>query len=103
MVKLECCCQRLGFWFASEASFCRALTESVDVGVVDLGAEEDLGGDHGVIVGEEQLQVEHSAFVGRVSWTSNLDEEVSAVGLRWLSVDAHNYHIQNEVCLESAI
>ena len=39
------------------------LTKSVDVGVVDLGAEEDFGGDHGVLLGEEKLKREQAAFI----------------------------------------
>lgn len=30
----------------------------VDVGVEDLGQEANLGGDHGVVVGEEELEFE---------------------------------------------
>lgn len=30
----------------------------VDVGVEDLGQEANLGGDHGVVVGEEELELE---------------------------------------------
>ena len=58
--------------------------------MINLGAEEALGGDHGVVFGQEELQVEEATFVGRVRGAGNLDEEVSAVGLRRLSVDAHN-------------
>ena len=36
----------------------------VDVGVVDLRAEENLGWSHGVLLGEEELAVEEAAFVG---------------------------------------
>ena len=64
------------------------LTESVDVGVVDLCAEEALGGFHGVLFGQEELKGEEATLVGRVSGASNLHEEVTAVGLRGLSVDA---------------
>ena len=35
--------------------------QAVDVGVVDLGEEANLGRRHGVVVGKEQLQLEHSA------------------------------------------
>ena len=33
-------------------------TEAIDVGVVDLGKEADLGGSHGVVVGQEQFELE---------------------------------------------
>ncbi len=58
--------------------------------MVDFGAEEALGGDHGVVFRQEELKVEETAFVGRVSRTSNLHEEVSAVSLGGLRVDSHN-------------
>jgi basic membrane lipoprotein Med (substrate-binding protein (PBP1-ABC) superfamily) len=38
-------------------------TETVDVGVVDLGKEADLGWSHGVVVGQEQLELEDSAWL----------------------------------------
>ena len=66
-------------------------TELVDVGVVDLGPEEHLWRDHWVLVGQEELKVEHSSFEGSFAWASDLDVEVSAVGLGWLCVDAHDY------------
>ena len=64
------------------------LTESVNVRVVDLGAEEALRGNHGVFLGQEQLKLEHTALVGGVGRACNLHEEVSAVGLGGSSVDA---------------
>lgn len=41
--------------------------EAVDVGVVDLGEEADLGGSHGVIVGQEQFELEDSTCSMRQS------------------------------------
>lgn len=38
-------------------------TETIDVGVVDLGKEADLGRSHGVVVGQEQLELEDSAWL----------------------------------------
>ena len=38
-------------------------TETVDVGVIDLGKEADLGWSHGVVVGQEQLELEDSAWL----------------------------------------
>ncbi len=61
--------------------------------MVDLGAEEALGGNHGVVFRQEELKVEETAFVGGVCGTSNLHEEVSAVGLGGLRVDSHNYMV----------
>lgn len=36
-------------------------TQLVDVGVEDLGQEADLGRDHGVVVGEKELELEGAA------------------------------------------
>ena len=38
--------------------------QAIDVGVVNLGEEADLGWRHGIIVGQEELQPEHSAYAG---------------------------------------
>jgi hypothetical protein len=38
-------------------------TETVDVGVVDLGKEADLWGCHGVVVGQEQFELEDSTWI----------------------------------------
>ena len=38
-------------------------TETVDFGVVDRGKEADLGRSHGVVVGQEQLELEDSAWL----------------------------------------
>jgi hypothetical protein len=38
-------------------------TETIDVGVVDLGKEADLGGCHGIVVGQEQFELEDSTWV----------------------------------------
>ncbi len=58
--------------------------------MVDFGAEDALGGDHGVLLRQEQFKLEETTFVGRVGGASNLDEEMSAVGLGGSSVDANN-------------
>jgi hypothetical protein len=36
--------------------------ELVDVWMVDLGEESDLGGSHGVVVGKEELELEGAAW-----------------------------------------
>lgn len=56
--------------------------------MVNLGAEKDLGGFHGVLLGQEELEGEEASLVGRVGGASNLHEEVTAVRLGGLSVDA---------------
>ena len=63
----------------------------VDVRVVDLGFEEDLWWDHGVLVWQEELAVENTSLVWCLSWAGNLDEEVSWVLLVWLSVNTNNW------------
>jgi hypothetical protein len=38
-------------------------TEAIDVWVVDFGKEADLGGSHGVVVGQEQFELEDSTWI----------------------------------------
>lgn len=49
--------------------------ELVNVGVEDLGEEADLGRGHGVVVGEEELELEDAACVDQV----NIDTYVVAL------------------------
>ena len=65
--------------------------ELVDVGVVDLGSEEDLGRNHWVLFGQEQLAVEDAALVGSLAGPGDLNEEVSRVLLVWFRVNSHNW------------
>ena len=65
--------------------------ELVNIWVVDLGSEEDLWWDHWVLLWQVKLKFEQSSFVWAVSWTWHLHEEMSGVGLRWLSIDSNNY------------
>lgn len=44
----------------------------VDVGVVDFGHESDFGCGHGVLFGQEELQLKHSALEGTLQHTSLL-------------------------------
>ena len=64
--------------------------KSVDVRVVDLRAEEHLGWDERVLLGEEQFQVEQTTFVGAVGWSGNFDQEMTSVCGRGLRVDAND-------------
>ena len=73
--------------------------ELVDVGVVNLGSEEDLWWHHWVLLWQEELAVEETAFVWGLGWTSDLDVEVSIVLLVWLSVDAYNWILGQSLCL----
>jgi len=52
-------------------------TQAVDIWMIDLGQESDLGRRHGVVVGQEKLEFEGAAFVGALRWAINLDVEVS--------------------------
>lgn len=51
----------------------------VDVRVVDLREEADVGGIQGVVLREEQLELEEAALVGRAAGTGHKYVEVSAV------------------------
>ena len=66
-------------------------TKLVNVRMVDLSSEENLGWNHRVFLWEEELKVKHPAFERSITWTGNLDIEMSAVCLRRLCVNAHNY------------
>lgn len=61
----------------------------------NLGSEEDLGWDHGVLIWQEELSTEQAAFVGGLSGASDLDKEVAWVVLAGLSVDSDNYNSRN--------
>jgi len=37
--------------------------EAIDVGVVDAREEADLGRGHGVVIGEEELGLEHTTYL----------------------------------------
>ncbi len=69
---------------------CHHLTKLVNVGVEDLGSEQDLGGHHGVLIREEELSVEETALVGGLAGAGDLHEEVARVVLAGLSIDANN-------------
>ena len=58
--------------------------------MVDLGAEEDLGRHHRVLLWQEELAIEHAALVGGVGRAGNLHEEVAVVLLAGLHVNANN-------------
>ena len=51
----------------------------VDVGVVNLRAEENLGWRHGVLLGQEELTVEEAAFIGSAGRSGQLHNEMSGV------------------------
>ena len=67
-------------------------TELVNVRMVDLSSKENLGWNHRVFLREEELKVKHTAFERSITWTGDLDIEMSAVCLRGLCVNAHNYN-----------
>ena len=62
----------------------------VDVGVVDLGSEKNLGRDHGVLIWQEEFAVENATFVRRVREACDLDIEVSEVLLVWLGINSND-------------
>jgi hypothetical protein len=59
--------------------------------VVDLSSEQHLWRNHWVLFREEKFAIEESTFIRSISWSSNLDVEVSEVLFVWLSVDSNNY------------
>lgn len=73
--------------------------ELVDVWVVDLGSEENLWWHHWVLLWQEELAVEETAFVWGLGWTSDLDVEVSVVLFVWLSINAYDWILGQSLCL----
>ena len=65
-------------------------SELVNIWVVDLSSEENLWWNHWVVSWQVELELEHASLVWAVSWSRHLHEEVSSIGLRWLSVDSNN-------------
>ena len=51
--------------------------EAIDVGVVDLGAEEDFRWDHGILFREEKFSFEQTSSEGCFIGSRNLNEEVT--------------------------
>lgn len=47
--------------------------EAVDVGVVDLGEEANLGRSHGVVVGQEQFELKDSTCIMRQSRSDRVE------------------------------
>ena len=64
--------------------------QRVDVGVVDPRQEAGLGGAHGVVVREEELQLEDAALVGGVLGAGKLDVEVAVVALVHSDLDSRS-------------
>jgi hypothetical protein len=65
-------------------------SELVDIWVVDLGSEQNLWWNHWVLFWQEELAVEDTSFVWGLSWTGNLDVEMSVVLFIWFSIDSNN-------------
>lgn len=53
----------LGVWRLTLEDIEADTAKLVNVGVVDLGHEADLGRSHGVVLGQEQLQLEDTAYL----------------------------------------
>ena len=70
----------------------------VDVWVVDLGSEEHFWWDHGILIGQEELAVEDAALIGSLTWSGDLDEEVSWVLLVGLSINANIWVLRKSLC-----
>lgn len=75
------------------------LTKFINVRVIDLSSEENLGGNHRVLIWQEELSAEKAAFVGGFTRASDLHIEVTRVAFAGLSVDSDNYISQNMLLL----
>ena len=47
--------------------------------MIDLGSEQNLRGHHGVLVGQEELSIEHATFIRGLGGTGDFDDEVTGV------------------------
>ena len=63
-------------------------SELVDVGVVDFRTEKDLRWHHGVLVRQEELTGEETAFIGCLGGSGQLHVEVAEVVLVGLNDDS---------------
>ena len=62
----------------------------VNVGMIDLGAEEHLRWHHRILIRQEKFSVEHSTGEGSLFWSRNFHEEVArVVGIR-LRIDTND-------------
>ena len=63
----------------------------VNVWMVNLCAEKNLGWHHRVLLGQEELAVEHAALKGGFAGTSDLDKEVAVILRVGFSINSHNW------------
>ena len=64
--------------------------------MIDLRSEEDLRRYHGILVWQEQLSAEKSAFIWSFIWSLNLYVKVSKVMFIWRRIDTNDW-----ICGES--
>jgi len=62
-------------------------SHSIDIRMVDLGEEVNLGWHHGIVLRKEKLQTEHTTLETRILWSLNGDVKMS-----WILCmrDSHN-------------
>jgi hypothetical protein len=65
-------------------------TQAVDIRVVDLGEEADLGRGHGIVFRKEELEAEDAAFVRGLSGPMDGDVEIAEVVFVWDRVDSRD-------------
>ena len=68
-----------------------SLTDLINIWVIDLGSEQYLGWHHRILIWEEQFGSKQPALVWSAFRSSNVNFEVSEVGLVLFSVDSYNY------------
>ena len=57
----------------------------------DLCSEQYLGGDHWILIWEEELCLEETSMIRGVVWSGDLNVEMPEIGFVRASVDAHNW------------
>mgnify|MGYP006117881361 CR=1 FL=1 len=73
-------------------------TKLINIWVVDFGSEKNLWSNHWILIREEEFTGEQSSFIRSLGWTSNLNKEMSEIGLVWLGVDSDNRVLGKSLC-----
>jgi len=65
--------------------------EIINIGVVDLGVEDDLRGVHGVFISQQEFSVEDTTFIRSVGGSVDFNKEVLVVGGVNFDIDTRDF------------
>ena len=74
-------------------------SELVNIGMENLGPKQDLGRNHGVLVGEEELTVEKASFVWSLAGACYLDVEMARVAFAGFGIYAYDWVLSEVLSL----